>query len=166
MIYRFYGMFRGTPKAMMKTAVDALLTDVDLLSRAHGPAGTFSGGMKRRLSMAIACMGLPNIILLDEPTTGLDPLAKKKIWNLIQAMKRQERVVLLTTHSMEEADVLSDRIAMLSKGTLRASGTALFLKNRFGLGYNAKLLCESDRLEELQSIIHTHLPSAEVSSNQ
>lgn len=82
---------------------------------ANAYSRTYSGGMKRRLSLAISAQGNPKIILLDEPTTGMDPKSKKEVWNLIQAI-RKEKSIILTTHSMEEADVLSDRIAVMVSG--------------------------------------------------
>jgi ABC-type multidrug transport system ATPase subunit len=141
--------------------VAGLLADVDLSGRAHGTAGPFSGGMKRRRSMALACVGKPPIILLDEPTTGLDPLARRGIWHMIQRL-RAGRVIALTTHSMEEADILSDRLAILSKGTLRATGTPVFLKNRFGQGYSANFVSPSDKTTELEALVRSELPDAEI----
>ena len=80
-----------------------------------GRVGSFSGGMKRRLSVAIACIGDPQIVFMDEPTTGMDPVSRQSVWKLIQEL-RQNRIVILTTHSMEEADYLSDRIAVIVDG--------------------------------------------------
>ncbi|RKP27034.1 P-loop containing nucleoside triphosphate hydrolase protein, partial [Syncephalis pseudoplumigaleata] len=111
-----------------------LLADVHLAEKDHHLVWTFSGGMKRKLSVAVAFLGDPKVVLLDEPTTGMDVYTRKQIWQLIQDSKRG-RAIVLTTHSMEEADALGDRIAIMSKGELQAQGTTLFLKNRFGVGY-------------------------------
>ena len=93
-----------------------------------------SGGMKRRLSIAIALLGNPKILLLDEPTTGLDPKNRREIWSVIKKM-RQGRVLIMTTHAMDEAEALSDRIVVLAKGKVKYDGTPLAFKNRFGDGY-------------------------------
>ena len=79
---------------------------------------TFSGGMKRRLSVALSFLGDPRVIFLDEPTTGMDPKIRRDVWNLILRMKK-DRVMIMTTHSMEEADILGDTIAIMANGQLK-----------------------------------------------
>jgi ABC-type multidrug transport system ATPase subunit len=100
---------------------------------------TFSGGEKRRLSVAMALMGEPKIIYLDEPTTGMDPISRREVWNLINAAKDNVRypgrAVILTTHSMEEAEILGDRVSIICKGVMRCIGTSIRLKQRFGAGF-------------------------------
>ncbi|KAG0346386.1 ATP-binding cassette sub- A member 2 [Podila humilis] len=118
--------------------LDHLLEDVYLKSKKHERVSTFSGGMKRKLSVALAFLGDPKVVLLDEPTTGMDVFTRKQVWQLMQDSKAG-RAILLTTHSMEEADALGDRIAILSHGQLQTLGSSLFLKNRFGLGYRLNL---------------------------
>ena len=118
---------------------------------ADGRVGTFSGGMKRRLSVAIAAIGNPKVIFMDEPTTGMDPVSRRKVWDLILEMKK-DRSVLLTTHSMEEADFLSDRICIISAGKIKCVGTSLYLKNTYGdsqqlgAGQTLKLKITADSL--------------------
>ena len=107
---------------------------------ANAQVKTFSGGMKRRLSVGIAGIGNPRVVFLDEPTTGMDPVSRRQVWKLIQRLKRN-RVLVLTTHAMEEADVLSDRIGVIVDGELRCVGTSLFLKNTFGDGYKLNVVC-------------------------
>lgn len=99
---------------------------------------SFSGGMKRRLSLAIAAIGNPKIILLDEPTTGLDPKVRQQIWDLIQKMKKGKSIIL-TTHSMEEADILADRLCVMVKGRLKCVGTSFYLKHTYGDGHRIAL---------------------------
>ncbi|KAF9430462.1 hypothetical protein BGZ76_000825 [Entomortierella beljakovae] len=125
-------------KELLNEYLEHLLDDVHLKEKKHERVATFSGGMKRKLSVALAFLGDPKVVLLDEPTTGMDIFSKKQIWQLMQDSK-QGRAILLTTHSMEEADALSDRIAILSKGELQTLGSSLFLKNRFGVGYRLSL---------------------------
>ena len=116
-----------------------MLKSVQLLHVATKVAGSFSGGMKRRLSVAISLIGEPKTVALDEPTTGMDPMNRKFVWTLLRE-KKLGRSLLLTTHSMEEADALGDRIGIMSGGQLTALGTALHLKDKFGEGYRVKLV--------------------------
>ncbi len=95
---------------------------------------SLSGGMKRKVNLGIALIGGSEVVMLDEPTSGMDPEARRAMWDLLQAEKRR-RTVLLTTHFMEEADVLGDRIAIMSKGRVHCYGSPLFLKRVFGKGY-------------------------------
>ncbi len=97
-----------------------------------------SGGMKRRLSVAMALTGGSKVIILDEPTSGLDPFNRRGLWELIRRFK-QGRSIILTTHFMEEADALSDRIAIMNHGQVKCCGSPLFLKNTFGSGYRLTL---------------------------
>jgi len=124
-------------------------------------SGTFSGGMKRRLSMAIASIGNPKIVFLDEPTTGMDPNSRRQVWELIKKLKK-DRVVILTTHAMEEADVLIDRIAVIVDGTLKCIGTQLYLKNQFGEGYRLTLVTDKDDVPYVCSKVKQIIPSARI----
>ncbi|MEU5401469.1 ATP-binding cassette domain-containing protein [Streptomyces sp. NPDC005963] len=105
-----------------------LLERFDLVDAAKKPASTYSGGMKRRLDIAMTLVGNPRIIFLDEPTTGLDPRSRHNMWNIIRALVSGGVTVFLTTQYLEEADQLADRIAVLSNGTIAAEGTADELK--------------------------------------
>lgn len=102
---------------------------------------TFSGGMKRKVSIALALLGSPECVFLDEPTAGMDPYNRRQIWDMIIAAK-QGRSIILTTHFLDEADVLSDRIGILKDGKLVACGTSLFLKHHFGVGYTLRFETE------------------------
>lgn len=115
------------------------LREVELASVAKAQVGTFSGGMRRRMCIALSGVGNPDIILMDEPTTGLDPISRAQVWKLIQRIK-QGKVVVLTTHSMEEADALSDKIAILAAGSLKCQGSSLALKNTYGTGYRVSIV--------------------------
>jgi ABC-type multidrug transport system ATPase subunit len=139
----FYLKFRGEYKHLTKTELNdfilSKLKEVDLDMVAHQTAGTFSGGMKRRLSLCLATLSRSaRIVFLDEPSSGLDPLSRRKCWKVIQELKKS-RVVVLTTHSMEEADALGDHVCIMHQARLRASGSTLFLKNRFGKGYQLSI---------------------------
>jgi ABC-type multidrug transport system ATPase subunit len=123
-------------KSNLNAYIDALLTDVYLSHKLDARISTLSGGQKRKVSLAIALLGNPKIVILDECTTGMDTDSTHQIWGLLESIKsRGETTIILTTHLMEEAETLGDRIAILSKGKLQALGTGLFLKKKWGVGY-------------------------------
>jgi ABC-type multidrug transport system ATPase subunit len=146
--------------ALLESYLQHMLKDVHLQESSNQRVDTLSGGMKRKLSVAIALLGNPLVVLLDEPTTGMDVYTRRQIWRLIQESK-QGHTIILTTHSMEEADALGDRIGIMSKGKMQAQGTPLFLKNRFSNGY--RLHVEKQRGQTwdgecLQEIVHASFP--------
>ncbi len=114
--------------------MDQCLQDYGLLAVATRKAGALSGGMKRRLCVAIALVGGSRVVFLDEPTTGLDPVSKRQLWSIVSAAKA-DRSVVLTTHDLFEAEILSQRIGIMGLGELRAIGTPLHLKNKFASGF-------------------------------
>jgi ABC-2 type transport system ATP-binding protein len=117
-----------------RTAID-LLERFDLTDVAKKPASTYSGGMKRRLDLAMTLVGNPRIIFLDEPTTGLDPRSRHNMWQIIRELVSDGATVFLTTQYLEEADELADRIAVLNDGKIVAEGTAEALKRRVPGGH-------------------------------
>ncbi|CAN4100428.1 unnamed protein product [Withania somnifera] len=133
-----FATIKGLSQTSKRSEAKKLLADVKLDDVAKVRAGSYSGGMKRRLSLGIALIGDPKLLFLDEPTTGMDPITRRHIWSVIQAAK-QGRSIVLTTHSMEEADILSDRIGIMARGRLRCIGTSTLLKSRFGAGFIAKI---------------------------
>ena len=154
-----YGAIKGFTREQMDERAPVLLAGVKLLHVADKLAGTFSGGMKRRLSCAIALVGDPLMVSLDEPTTGMDPMNRREVWSLISTCKAG-RTILLTTHSMEEADALGDRIGIMSSGELIALGSSLHLKDKFGSGYQLRLVTPSADSEQLKMRIEAIAPSA------
>ncbi|KAK9676736.1 hypothetical protein RND81_11G096600 [Saponaria officinalis] len=133
-----FASIKGLPWAAISTVTKNSLAEVRLTNAAKMRASSYSGGMKRRLSVAIALIGDPKLIILDEPTTGMDPISRRHVWDIIENAKRG-RAIILTTHSMEEADILSDRIGIMAKGRLRCVGTSIRLKSRFGTGFIANI---------------------------
>jgi len=152
---------KGVPRIERDDMIKARLNDVLLWDVKDKAAGKFSGGMKRRLQVAISAVGNPSLIYLDEPTTGLDPMSRREIWNAIQKLKKG-RVIMLTTHSMEEADILGDRIAVMANGKLRCIGNSLHLKNKFGLGYRLNLTTDPAFEGELQRLVSQTLPGSQL----
>lgn len=119
----------------MTTAIE----DVALLEKRHSFAKDLSGGMKRKLSVAIAFCGESKVVFLDEPTSGMDPFSRRFTWNVIRQY-REGRCIVLTTHFMDEADILGDRIAIMADGQLRCAGSSLFLKKKYGVGYQLTII--------------------------
>ncbi|MFF1607807.1 ATP-binding cassette domain-containing protein [Amycolatopsis sp. NPDC058278] len=113
-----------------KKTVAELLERFDLTEAARKPASTYSGGMRRKLDLAMTLVGRPRVIFLDEPTTGLDPRSRRTMWTIIRDLVADGVTVFLTTQYLEEADQLADRIAVLDQGRLVAQGTAAELKRR------------------------------------
>ncbi|VDD78486.1 unnamed protein product [Mesocestoides corti] len=131
---RFYGYLKGLSRAEVDAEVGHFLVELGLKEKANDRVKTLSGGQKRQLSLAAAFVGGSKIVFLDEPTAGVDPASRRSIWNFIFRFKHS-RTIILTTHHMDEADILGDRIAIVSQGHLKASGSSLFLKSKFAKNY-------------------------------
>ncbi|CAK9312054.1 unnamed protein product [Citrullus colocynthis] len=132
----FYGRLKNLKGSALIQAVEESLKGVNLFHGgvAEKQAGKYSGGMKRRLSVAISLIGDPKVVYMDEPSTGLDPASRKNLWNVVKRAK-QDRAIILTTHSMEEAEVLCDRIGIFVDGSLQCIGNPKELKARYGGAY-------------------------------
>ena len=157
----FYARIKGVEQNQVKKTVMNLLKAVDLLGAQDKLSKDLSGGMRRRLSLAMALVGDPAIVFLDEPTTGLDPETKRNIWALLDRVK-QDRCIVLTTHSMDEADALCGRIGIMSHGLMRCIGTSLHLKNRYGNGYHIEIRFVPEKKIAAQQFIMELLPKAEL----
>ena len=120
------------PRAVARTRGDELLERFDLTAAADRPAKTYSGGMRRRLDLAIALVHRPPVLFLDEPNTGLDPQGRGDLWQLIEELVADGTTLLLTTQYLEEADRLADRISVVDNGRVVAEGTAAELKRQLG----------------------------------
>jgi len=155
----FYARLKGLPGRNVKGAMRKLAEVVGLGSTKvlHRQARHLSGGMRRRLAIAIALIGAPDVVLLDEPTTGLDPMTRHNIWDLIRAFSDTKRSFIITTHMMTEADTLCDRIAIMARGTLRVVGTQQRLKDRFGNGYTLVLTVLDNHDEEVLEFIQANI---------
>ncbi len=127
---RIYAKLYGVPRAERERNIDELLEAVDLEKWRDAPVKTLSGGMRRRAEIARGLVHNPRIFFLDEPTTGLDPVSRVAVWEMLNALKRRRQLtILITTHYMDEADRLCDRIAIVDHGTLVALDTPMALKS-------------------------------------
>jgi len=140
----FYGRVKGLPAHLQAEQADALLRALGFSAfDANKPTQGYSGGMRRKLSLAIALVGSPPTLLLDEPSAAVDAAAKRHLWRVVQQRERSQTVIL-TTHSMEEAEALSDRLAIQVRGRLRCVGTPDHIKDTYGAGYQLELLVGGD----------------------
>jgi lipooligosaccharide transport system ATP-binding protein len=120
---RIYGRYFDLPRAQIRERTEELLTFVQLADRGDSLVDTLSGGMKRRLAIARALVSAPELLLLDEPTTGLDPQARHLVWDRLHQLKRQGVTFVLTTHYMDEAERLCDRLVIMDRGRIVAAGS-------------------------------------------
>uniref|UniRef100_A0A8C0LAF9 ATP-binding cassette sub-family A member 3-like n=1 Tax=Canis lupus dingo TaxID=286419 RepID=A0A8C0LAF9_CANLU len=158
----FYSCLSLIYQNMYSMEIDHMLSTFNLLEKRDTLSKALSGGMKRKLSIIIALMGGSQVVLLDEPSSGMDPVSRRATWELLQQYK-QNRTILLTTHSMDEADLLGDRIAIMVRGTLQCCGSSVFLKQTYGAGYHIVMEKESHcDVEKISEIIHSHIPDATV----
>ena len=126
---------KDAPEELMEGEIGKMLDDLGLQKKSSNYSTELSGGMKRKLSIAIAFIGNSTTVILDEPTAGVDPFARRAIWDLVLKYK-PGRTIVLSTHHLDEADLLSDRLAIISSGELQCVGTTMYLKRKYGEGYN------------------------------
>lgn len=156
----FYGRLKNLKGAALTQAVEESLKSVNLFHGGVGDkqAGKYSGGMKRRLSVAISLIGDPKVVYMDEPSTGLDPASRNNLWNVVKRAK-QGRAIILTTHSMEEAEVLCDRLGIFVDGSLQCIGNPKELKARYGGSYVFTMTTSSNHEEEVESLVRHLSPN-------
>ncbi|KAJ8301077.1 hypothetical protein KUTeg_020064 [Tegillarca granosa] len=156
----FYASLKGLEKSKIKQAIDEMIVILGLESKRNKKSMTLSGGQKRKLSVGIAIIGDSKIVILDEPTSGMDPQARRQTWDILQKF-REGRTMVLSTHFMDEADLLGDRIAIMSEGVVKCCGTSLFLKKAYGAGYHLVIVKDkSCNVPNLTSMIQSHVPGA------
>jgi lipooligosaccharide transport system ATP-binding protein len=139
-----YGRYFGLPRSLLKKRTDELLEFVELSDRAKDRVEPLSGSMKRRLTIARSLINEPEVLLLDEPTTGLDPQARHVVWDRLYSLKRRGVTLLLTTHYMEEAEQLCDRLVVMDKGKIVAGGSPRELIQRYSTREVVELRFEDD----------------------
>ncbi|XP_075281062.1 retinal-specific phospholipid-transporting ATPase ABCA4 [Opisthocomus hoazin] len=135
----FYSQLKGRSRDEAEQELETMLEDMGLTHKRSEEAQNLSGGMQRKLSVAIAFVGEAKVVVLDEPTSGVDPYSRRSIWDLLLKY-RSGRTIILSTHHMDEADILGDRVAIISQGKLFCSGSPVFLKNCFGSGFYLTLV--------------------------
>uniref|UniRef100_A0A8C8JC93 Cholesterol transporter ABCA5 n=1 Tax=Oncorhynchus tshawytscha TaxID=74940 RepID=A0A8C8JC93_ONCTS len=167
---RIFAAIKGILPSDIDNEVSKVLKDLDLEKIMDAQAKNLSGGQKRKLSVGIAILGDPKILLLDEPTAGMDPCSRHQVWSLLKS-RRAGRVTVLSTHYMDEADILADRKAVISQGQLKCVGSSLYLKTKCGVGYH---LSKTDAyipqlnhvVDGVTSLVKHHVPKAQLSRQQ
>ena len=127
-----FGALYSVPKKRLGAGVDQMMEKVGLMDEARRRVSKYSGGMKRRVSIAMALVQDPEIVLLDEPTVGMDPQSRRAIWDFIMELRDKGKTIVLTTHYMEEAEELCDRVGIIDHGKLIALGSPAELKSKYG----------------------------------
>ncbi|MET7768757.1 ATP-binding cassette domain-containing protein [Nocardia sp. NPDC005366] len=155
-----FGRLMGLRKPAARSRADDLLEQFDLVSAGRRAVRNYSGGMRRRVDIACGLVVRPEVVFLDEPTTGLDPRSRQGVWDLVQILKNQGITVLLTTQYLEEADVLSDRIIVIDKGTVIAEGTADELKERTGGSYCEVVPLDPTQMPHVAASLGDLVPAA------
>lgn len=156
----FYGRLKKLKGAQLAQAIKQSLKSVRLFDGgvADKLVAKYSGGMKRRLSVAISLIGDPKVVYMDEPSSGLDPASRKDLWNAVKSAK-QNRAIILTTHSMEEAEVLCDRIGIIANGTLQCIGNSQELKTKYGGSYVLTITTAAgEEAEEVEKLVRSISP--------
>ncbi|KAM3959273.1 LOW QUALITY PROTEIN: phospholipid-transporting ATPase ABCA3 [Aphomia sociella] len=157
----FFTMLKGVSWSRARAESLSLLQQLGLAGKQGGTVSELSGGMKRRLQLACALAGDARVLVLDEPTSGLDVETRRALWNLLLSLRGQ-RTVLLTTHFLEEADALADRVAVLHAGELCAYATPMYLKKAVGTGYRLSLTTTGiQKLPEIDSIIKSNVKDSQ-----
>eukprot|EP00937_MAST-01D_sp_MAST-1D-sp2_P000712 g712.t1 len=134
---RMFALLKGVPKSEVGQVVEKYVNVVGLQKFASRPAGSYSGGNKRKLSLAVALVGKPGVVMLDEPSSGMDPGARRQMWDIISSQSR-DRCFILTTHAMDEAEALCGRIGIMVNGAFVCLGSAQHLKMKYGTNYEAE----------------------------
>ena len=154
-----FGRLMGLRKSAARKRADTLLDEFDLVAAGRRPVRQYSGGMRRRVDIACGLVVRPHVVFLDEPTTGLDPRSRQGVWDLVAALKQQGITVLLTTQYLEEADVLSDNIIVIDKGTVIAEGSADELKAKTGENYCEVVPLDPSRLRAAATALGDLVPA-------
>ena len=153
-LLRLQAVLYGIPQAQMKNRASELLERVGLTAAADRRVGTYSGGMRRRLDLALALIHQPTVLFLDEPTTGLDPMSRMSLWEEVRRLNNEGTTVMLTTQYLEEADQLADRIAIIDAGKIVREGKPQDLKA--GVGCPTLLITvPSDQTERAKAVLAT-----------
>ncbi|XP_077762358.1 ATP-binding cassette sub-family A member 17-like isoform X3 [Canis aureus] len=179
-----FARIRGIPERHISACVEQVLDDLLMYTFANMLVRTYSGGNKRKLSTGIALLGEPSVIFLDEPSTGMDPMARRLLWSTISRARESGKAIIITSHSMEECEALCTRLAIMVEGQFKCLGSPQHLKSKFGSGYSLRAKIRSDgqqeALEEFkafvnltfpgsvledehQGMVHYHLPGADLS---
>jgi ABC-2 type transport system ATP-binding protein len=159
---KLIGGLYGLPKSYIREATERLFARFDLTDAADRMAKTYSGGMRRRLDLAVSLLAAPPILFLDEPTTGLDPQSRAGLWTVLRELVDEGTTLVLTTQYLEEADHLADEIVVVDKGRVIAAGTPTQLKDQAGKASVVVTLTHAADLDVAARLMRSHSPEVHI----
>nr|QJX58398.1 truncated ATP-binding cassette sub-family A member 2 [Pectinophora gossypiella] len=163
---QFFSRLKGFSGKELDEEIVTLIEKLELQEKRDYQSAGLSGGQKRRLGVGVALCGAAKVVLLDEPTSGMDPASRRALWDLLQREKKG-RSMILTTHFMDEADILGDRVAIMADGRLQCVGSPYFLKRHYGVGYTLVVVKKEDfRLDTCTELINRYIPGTVVKEDR
>lgn len=166
---KIFALLRGVPKNEISAVSMKLAEDLNFKKHIDKRTKQYSGGNKRKLSTALALLGNPTVVYLDEPTTGMDPGAKRQLWDVICKERSAGKSIVLTSHSMEECEALCTKLAIMVNGEFKCIGSTQHLKNKFSNGYFLTIKLKkkatedaTEKVSEIKAYISEHFQDAEL----
>lgn len=165
-ILKIFSLLRGIPRNEINDVIELYSSELDFRKHLDKKSKNYSGGNKRKLSTALSLLGDPHVIFLDEPSTGMDPMAKRKLWDMVNRTRNAGKSVILTSHSIEEAEALCTRLAIMVEGEFKCLGSVQHLKNTFAKGFVLTIKMERDDddalLTEIKNRVKRVFPTSEL----
>lgn len=162
--FKLFGEFRGVSKDVLQSSVDYFSSNMQLSHILKNRAGDLSGGQKRKLCIALSLLGNPYVVLMDEPTAGVDVQACQLIWKMIASLK--ETTFFITSHALEEAETVSSRLFILSNGCIKFIGTSTELREEFNCGYELRVEREDKRASPILPFVQKYIPEAKIADDR
>lgn len=162
--FELFSAFRGISKETTQASIDYLSTNMQLTHSLKNRAGDLSGGQKRKLCIGLSLLGNPEIVLMDEPTAGVDVQACQLIWKMISNLK--ETTSLITSHALEEAEAVSSRLFILSEGTIRFIGTSTELREQFKCGYELRVEASDENINKVLYFVRNYVPDCKIADDR
>lgn len=152
-----FGRLRGVPENILRPLVDDTLERLGLTKMKHIDCNKYSGGNKRRLAVGMALIGAPEVIFLDEPTSGVDPRSRRRLWStLIEYQRETKSAIVMTSHSMNECECLCDRVAIMVAGQFRVMGSVQYLRTKLSQGFSLILKLKPDNLKDIRDLNYSN----------
>ena len=158
--FELFGAFRGVPQDTLEKCIDFFAKQLQLGHMLDNRAGDLSGGQKRKLCIGLSLLGDPPIVLMDEPTAGVDVQARQLIWKMIASLKHTTSII--TSHALEEAEAVSTRLFILASGKIRFCGNSTELRNQYKCGYLLRIEREDGNVEPVLQLVQKYVPEAHI----
>lgn len=148
-----FGRLRGVPEEKLMQLIDDTLNRLGLMKMKHVDCNKYSGGNKRRLAVGMALIGAPEVVFLDEPTSGVDPRSRRRLWStLIEFQRETKSAIVMTSHSMNECECLCDRVAIMVAGQFKVMGSIQYLRTKLSQGFSLTLKLKPDNLQDIRDL--------------